>query len=234
MEQNSLGMKIFGFCILIAGGLIFAVSLFFGIADLKEGSFGGFIATYALFIFWPIAIGFIIAAIIILKNAGTALSFKKPKVILFLMLVIFLASYLIFYLSFLRPKITANVTQNQFFARALPNTEWVKEKIPLYFVNRDQLGVINTDGSEQKIIFERKGAITGFILSPDGKSILVVVQDPSRRRFKDDLSRSLAIDRTRFLYLVRLGNDKTVLVDEDISDSFGYIQWSPDGQNFFI
>lgn len=101
-------------------------------------------------------------------------------------------------------------------AQVLPDTNWVENKIKIYFYNKnDGLFSINIDGSDLKKIFPSDKEIKEYAFSPNGNLLLVGSSWYEKNWVRHDE-----------LYVLNISNNQQQRVDS--SQSIDHIKWSPD------
>ncbi|MDP2652675.1 MAG: hypothetical protein Q8Q08_01445 [Candidatus Omnitrophota bacterium] len=109
-----------------------------------------------------------------------------------------------------------------FAARIAPNTRWVKEDTPIYFLADNRLVMINPDGSGRKTVFEADETIRQYQFSPDGKNLLVLTRN-------DLYLLDIAAGRSERLTSVRMDN----AADKDqVRGAIDGVRWAPDSAKF--
>jgi len=93
-------------------------------------------------------------------------------------------------------------SQERFFGKALPNSSWVEDEIPVYFAKDNKFGRVNLDGSDPTHLFEADMPVADFLISPDGRSVLISTF-PDRRQYVRPLAK---------LYLVSMDDRDVWLV----------------------
>lgn len=219
MDQNKSGIaNIISLSLFIMGSMIFSFTLPFVIVDCKKSIFGGFFAAVAILIIAPVVLGLLVAAVWFFKKARGKIEFNDLKQYLIIFCVILGLGQLIFYLVYSRPKDILYQTQNIFFSKAQQNLDWVNAKIPFFFARENNLCVINIDGTDEKSLLTCAEPVYDFILSPGSNYIAVL---------------SGGIYSENDLYLARLDTNTSLLVDKDVSNTFGRVQWLSDGKQLF-
>ena len=108
-----------------------------------------------------------------------------------------------------------------FSYRILPSTEWVKDKMTIYFIADKELVTIEPNGADRKVVFKANDRIRAYQFSPNGKNILIVTETQ--------------------LYLYSLESKTRELIEsldlaidspEEIKGSIGQVRFSPDGSKF--
>lgn len=106
-----------------------------------------------------------------------------------------------------------------FSEKLLPDTSWVEEKFPIYFIDGNKLGLINIDGTGLKYVFTANNPIREYIFSPDGKHTLVVTKQKLYQLDRE----SNHIEIIDYLGSVEGEWEKGLIHN---------IKWSPDSQRF--
>ena len=73
-----------------------------------------------------------------------------------------------------------------FDTRVMRSTEWVKEKIKIYFIADKDLVAINADGTGREYIFEGDDNLLSYHFSPNGEYLAIVTESKLYKlRLKD-------------------------------------------------
>ena len=106
-----------------------------------------------------------------------------------------------------------------FDRRVMRSTDWVREKIKIYFIAAKDLAVINADGTGKEYVFEGADNVLSYHFSPDGEYLAVVTETQ--------------------LYKLRLKDRVKELIDSVSSETSGEfsgviraVSWSPDSSKF--
>ncbi|HNX81423.1 MAG TPA: hypothetical protein PKL77_04695 [Candidatus Omnitrophota bacterium] len=223
------GIKVLKFAVLVVGGFLFSVSLFYLLADLKYGSFGGFFFLPAMYGF-SISILCIIGGLVKLTRITAVTFLKKAALGLVLISIGLIGGYLTYYATYCVPKIVAKETKKKFFSGSLPDSSWVTLETPLYFIKgREQFCSINANGTNRKVIFESK-FLYDFILSPSGDYALIETHSDIKlpsMEFQKPTEPSK-------LYFVCLDTRKYKLIENFSVSLNGPNPWFSRGEKFFL
>ena len=75
-----------------------------------------------------------------------------------------------------------------FDRRMMKSTEWVKEKVKIYFIAGNDLVAINADGTDKEYLFEGEDSVLSYHFSPDGEFLAIVTETGLYKlRLKDRL-----------------------------------------------
>lgn len=106
-----------------------------------------------------------------------------------------------------------------FDRRVLASTDWVKEKVKIYFIADKDLVAINADGTGKEYVFEGEDQLLSYHFSPDGEYLAIITETK--------------------LYKLCLKDRLKELIDSVSSETPGEfngviraVSWSPDSSKF--
>ncbi len=103
----------------------------------------------------------------------------------------------------------------------LVSTDWVSLKIPIYFIEKNQLHRINANGSNHRIVFKAETPLKEYIFSPDGR-YLVIVSEKDVFLHDQETQNTEKVDT--------IGN--IIGSEDDLNGVIRGVRWAKDSQKF--